>query len=308
MNKAYLAGLLVLAGASSAFAADMPVKARVAAVPYVQYNYILAANNQIILQAVGTHLDYAEYADGRTGLPAGAFMDGEKGWVPGVGLKLSVMSNWLFENAYFSAEGAYQKGNLDYKQQIAPGVIIGDIRGPAFNAHEAELNDFSLRFGKGFTINPNVMITPFAEYGYHRWVRHQGLPDETYQHQYVGGGVLLQVSPVERLVWSASAMVGSTFSAQIDVGAVPAVGLVGAQGIGLGSAVTWKVGTGLDYALTPNWHVSGDVSYMEFDYGKSADVNAGILFFEPRSTSKVTTAKLGIGYSWGGASAVVAKY
>jgi len=276
----------------------MPMKAP--PVPY--YNWILISNNQIIAQAVATHLDYAEYDDGRTGvgvvLPPGTFVDGEKGWAYGAGLKGSVMTNWIVDNFYFMAEGSYQKGTLSYMQGPALGVV--------FQNHNAEFDDFDLRVGKGFAVSPNAMITPFAEYGYHRWVRSVN-NGETYQHQYAGAGVMVQVAPVERLVWSVSGMVGSTFDAQLDVAAIPAAGIVGITGLGLGSDLIWKVGTGLDFAITPAWHVSGEATYTEFKYGASATVPQLGPGYEPNSTSKVWTVKLGVGYSWGAPGPVVAK-
>jgi hypothetical protein len=298
MNKGYFAGLLVLAGASSAFAADMPVKARVAAVPYVQYNDILAANNQIIVQAVGTHLDYAEYDDGRT-QPAGTFADSEKGWIPGIGLKVSAMGDWAVSNLYVAAEASWSKGTTGYFEGPAFG-------GPLNLSHHAEIVDAAFRLGKGFSVAPNFMITPFAEFGVHQWIRDLSpLNPETYQHEYAGGGLLIQYAPVQRLVLSANGMVGSTIDPKISIAANP--GINNALELGLGTALTWRLGGSVDYAITQQFHISGSVDYTEFKYGASArDPLTGI--YEPNSTSKVLVTKLGLGYSWGGSGAVVAKY
>jgi hypothetical protein len=299
MNKGYIAGLLVLAGASSAFAADMPVKARVAAVPYVQYNDILAANNQIMVQAVGTHLNYAEYDDGRS-YPPGTFVDSEKGWVPGIGLKVSAMGDWAVSNLYVAAEASWSKGHTSYFEP--PGVLGG----PVSLTHNAQIADAAFRLGKGFGITPNFMITPFAEFGFHQWQRDTSpMNGETYEHEYAGGGLLFQYAPVQRLVLSASGMVGTTIDPKISIAANPRINT--AVDLGLGSELTWRVGGAVDYAITPHFHVSGSLDYTEFKYGASArDPINGI--YEPNSTSQVLVGKIGFGYSWGGGDAVVAKY
>ncbi|MCL2715417.1 MAG: hypothetical protein FWD68_12730 [Alphaproteobacteria bacterium] len=75
----------------------------------------------------------------------------------------------------------------------------------------------------------------------------------------------------------------------------------------LGSGLTWKVATGVDCALTRNWHVSAEASYTAFKYGASARVpnlaDPGHGVMEPDSRTNVTMVKLGIGYSWGAPSA-----
>jgi hypothetical protein len=294
--------LLLAAAASPAFSADMAVKARVAPVPYVQYNPILDANNQIILQAVGTYLDYAEYDDGRAGagviLPPGTFVDSEKGWSPGIGIKASVMRDWFLGNDYLSVEASYSKGRTDYMQGPALGVV--------YQTHDAEFTDFAFRWGKGFAVSPNVMITPFVEYGYHQWVRSVNA-GETYEHQYAGGGVLLQYAATQALVLGASGFVGSTIDPNISIAANPGANLA-VDNLGLGTSLIWRVGGSFDYALTRAWHVSGSVDYTDFRYGASTTVPALGPGYEPMSKSFVTTAKLGIGYSWGAPGPVVAKY
>jgi hypothetical protein len=299
MKKSFLLAVSVICSAP-AFAADMPVKARPAPVPYVQYNDILIANNQISVSAVLTHLNYAEFDDGRFGdLPPGTFVDSEKGWVPGVGVKGSAMGNWVVDNLYVAAEASWSKGRTEYMQGPALGVI--------FQNHDAEFADVAFRLGKGFALQPNFMVTPFAEYGYHQWIRRVNF-GEVYRHQYAGGGLLLQYAPVQRLVLSLSGMVGSTFDAQIDIAAIPNNN-PDVNGLGLGSALTWRVGGAADYAITPNFHILGGIDYTEFKYGASVTVPALGPGYEPDSTSKVFVAKLGVGYSWGApAIAVVAKY
>ncbi|MCL2715419.1 MAG: hypothetical protein FWD68_12740 [Alphaproteobacteria bacterium] len=121
-----------------------------------------------------------------------------------------MMNDWLVDNGYFSGEGTCSAGHVNYTGYRLNAS--GDITSPSSQKNHAEFDDFSLRFGQGFAIGRYWMITPFAEYGYRRWDRKVN-EGETCRNQYGGTGVLLQVSPVERLVWSLSGMVGSTFGA-----------------------------------------------------------------------------------------------
>ena len=294
-----LAFIAVMATVVPAFAADMPVVLKATGSAPISTNEIVDSNNQIILQAVGTNLSYAEHSKydvllggGPGFVPQGGFLDGEKGWTSGMGLKLSFMNDRLFQNLYFSAEGSHTGGHTHYKGYLQENTGVPTT--PYSGSDSAKFNDFSARFGKGFAINPSWMVTPFIEYGYHHWSR--GVNDgETYEHQYVGGGGLIQVVPMSGLVWSTSAMIGSTLSPQIDIAAT--VNAPGTNGATLGTGMTWKVATGLDYAITPNWHVDAEVNYMEFKYGASGTLAGNI--YEPSSTSKAATVKLGVGYSWG---------
>jgi hypothetical protein len=291
-----VAALSTLTG-SFGLAADLPVKAAAPAI--VEENYIIESNNQISVDFVAPHLDYAEYGDGRLGTQTG-ILDTEKGWVPGVGGKLSVMNNWIFQNFYFAAEGSYAKGKTDYV-----GSVIGGVFGSVVTKDPAVFKDADFRLGKGFQLSPNAMFTPYFEYGWHQWVRTVNA-GETYTNQYAGVGGLLQISPGPKWVFSANGFVGSTIDPHIFIAANPGSNL--AIHTSLGTSVTYKVGLAADYAITRNLHVNAGVDFAHFNYGASpsvADPFAGFIW-EPMSKSFVTTAKVGLGYAWGGP--VVAKY
>ena len=299
-NKLWLASLVIAAGSSSVLAADLPVKA--AAAPVIVYNDIVDSNNQVILQAVATYLNYNEYDDGRFGGVPGTLLDTERGWVPGVGGKASVMQNWLVQNLYLSIEGSYSKGNTHYI-----GSIGGGAYGSFLATDGAKFSDVDGKVGKGFWVRPDVMITPYFTYGYHQWARAVNA-GETYTNQYAGGGVMLQYSPVSRLVFTGDAMVGSTVSPNIFIAANPGSNF--AVSTALGTSFIWKVGLGADYGITRNWHIMASADYASFKYGASATVFAPDALYEPMSKSNITTVKVGVGYAWGGPAVgpIVAKY
>ena len=249
----------------------------------VQPSAIVQSNNQIILEFVGPYLDYLEKG-GDYGTPTGK-LDSERGFVPGFGLKASLMNDWFFGNDYFEAEFSQSSGSTHYIGAFIGGGPYGSVK----TNNGATFTDLNFRYGKGFAIQSDFMITPFAEAGYHKWVRKVNL-GETYTNNYVGGGVLLQYSPFDSVVLSANAMVGETFSSHINV-----AGSFGFSAA-LGNSLVYKLGVSGDYAVTSYMHASLGVEYSSFKYGASALQPS--FFYEPHSTSNVATVKAGIGFTF----------
>jgi hypothetical protein len=283
---------LVFGLATTANAADMTKAPIYWAPPPFAENYIIESNNQIIAQFVSTYLNYGETADARNGgtPPAGSLMDTEKGWVPGFGVKYSFMGDLLVYNLYFELEFSSNYGSTNYiGGLIFPPTPYGSVT----MTDGATFTDFSNRLGEGIALEPNVMVTPYVEWGYHRWKRDVNL-GETYQHFYLGVGGLLQFSPFARFVLSGNGMVGYTISPWIDV--------AGPSGFSasLGSKPTYKIGLSGDYAIAPHWHASLGAEYTYFKYGETDIVPGpgGWYSWEPNSSSKVTTIKVGLGYAF----------
>src|SRR5262249_8156749 len=153
-------------------------------------------NNQISLDFAATDFDYLETDD------AGDPLDAERGWVvPGLSAKGSVMGKVLgISNIYASGRFTWVDGETDYK-----GSLIGGAYGSFLNTDRAEVWEGDFRLGKGVELGPSVMFTPFAAGGVRKWGRNLSGPSgyhEDYTHGYVGGGLLLQASPFDRLVLS----------------------------------------------------------------------------------------------------------
>lgn len=250
-------------------------------------NFIVESNNQIIAEFVDAHLDYAE--DGGAYGTLARLLDTEKGWVPGFGVKLSVMNSVFLDNAYFEAEFTRSQARTAYEG----GIIGGCGYGCVSNNDGAIFTDFHNRYGEGFALQPDFMLTPYVEWGYHRWNRSVNA-GEIYDDYYVGAGGMAQYAPLSRLVLSANAMIGGTVASRIDVNAV--TGLAPAWSDKLGNSLTYNIGGSADYGVTRSLHVNAGVDYTSFKYGPSPLQTSG--FFEPRSTTGVTTVKLGLGYAF----------
>ncbi len=252
---------------------------------------IKAANNQVAIQIVSTNVDYTETGNGRLGTTVGK-LDTETGGVPGYALSLSVMKDVWLGNDYFAAEYDHASGNTSYTGMPITGGVFGSLAGSS----GATLDNYRVRYGKGFTLDHEFMLTPYAELGNHQWERNVNY-GEHYAHDYYGAGVLGQYSPVSRLVFSADALFGKTAGSSITVN-----GGGGQNGFSgdLGNSTLYKIGIAADYAFAENLHGNVGVDYVTFNYGISAiyPLGGGFVGWQPDSTTHYTLVKLGIGYAF----------
>jgi hypothetical protein len=251
--------------------------------PSAGIDAIKNTNNAIGIQAISTYVDYTETVDGR-------ISNTEQGYVPGFALNISFMQDWLLGNDYLAATYSQSTGNTNYT-----GSYIGSSQGygSVKQASPAVLTDFSLRYGKGFVLNDQVMATPFIELGSHQWDRNLGSYQETYTNGYYGLGLLGQVAMTNAFVLSASALVGNTVNSNISITGSPYTG--GA----LGNSTIYRLGISGDYAFTKSLHGNIGLDYTSFSYGQSTPTRVGrYVYYEPSSTSQYITYKIGLSYNF----------
>ena len=276
---------------------------------------IKAANNQAGIQYVNTDVNYKET------LPDGTTADTENGHVPGFGLFVSVMKNLFLGNDYLQAQFTRLNGNTHYVGSLFVPAFVGypiGAYGSLGQSDGAQITDFSVRYGKGFVVNENLLITPYAEIGNHQWKRMLDTScavtavancasSEKYDNSYWGVGAMGQMSPATRWVLAANVFVGRTFSSSISgtgqnyaVGIPASTGTFGAQD--LGNDFLYKLGLSADYAFTKTLHGSIGVDFVSFDYGKSDlfSPNPAVspYAYEPDSSTRYTTLNIGLGYSF----------
>lgn len=293
MKLTNLALFLVLAALSRSALADIET--------------IKAANNQVGVQYVNTDVDYTEKIDGQT-------FDTEKGHIPGFGLSVSVMKDLFLGNDYLQASFTRLNGDTHYTGE---GVVAYPGFGSLLSNHHAQMTDFVARYGKGFVINDQLMMTPYGEIGHHKWSRALSFGaagsactnpcssgSEVYNNSYLGLGLMGQYTPLDKLVLTGNILIGSTFMSSISgsgIIAVPSLPLPsrGFSPQHLGSDITYKFGLNADYAFTDKIHCNIGVDYVDFKYGKSDLFRAGyVTEFEPDSKTNYTTVKVGIGYAF----------
>ncbi len=292
LNCAFCCAVLAMFD-GSALASDMLVKTSLDARAWM--NPILIANTQVGLSIVGQRVDYVETTatDPR--------FSSEAGWLPGLQLGVSAMgSAGPVNNIYFMGAFTWLHGQTDY------GASGGPVRS---GRSGADIRTLDLRFGKGFDIATDWMVTPYLGMGYRGWNRSLSNRfgpsgyDELYEHTYVGGGMLLQWAATERLVLSASGLLGTTSAPTMKVsynGGFP----VNPWTYNLGSSSIYMAGLSADYAITDKWHMNAGIDYLSFRYGASAVSPDGM--YEPDSRTPNWTVKAGFGYSFHKPSAVAA--
>jgi hypothetical protein len=262
---------------------------------------IKASNNQINIEAISTNVDYTETGDGRLGTQTGT-VDTETGHVHGHAISISTM--WGAGNEYFEGKYDHSSGNTTYT-----GALQGGVFGSVVGTSSAVLDNYSVRFGKGFIID-NVndqfeqtsevtdlfMLTPYIELGHHKWDRGVNY-GEIYKNNWFGIGGLGQYSPVRNFVLSANAMVGETFGSYITVNS--GGGLNGFSG-SLGNSTRYNFGVSADYAFMKHFHGNLSIDYTSFSYGISGifPVGGGYVGWEPNSKTNYTTTKVGLGYAF----------
>ena len=287
------------------------------AIAFAGIDDIKASNNQAGLQFISTNLDYKEkYPDGRTA-------DTEKGGMEGFGLSLTAMKDVFLGNDYLKAQFNRSTGGVDYLGSLGGGcyfvtcvAIAIDGYAPPYGSYgqknHAKVTDFSLRYGKGFELSDNLLMTPYAELGHHEWKRDLGntcvvgsLPDcassEKYRHYYYGIGALIQHSPTKNLVLTADGFIGRTFSSEISGSGTTYLytapgGFNSFSAQGLGNKSIYRIGVSADYAFTQHVHGNIGVDYVDFKYGKSDIFND--ITYEPDSKTSYTNIKIGVGYAF----------
>ena len=275
---------------------------------FADLNTIKSANNQVGIQYVNTNVDYSEKVDGQT-------VDTEKGHVPGFGLSVSVMKDLFFGNDYFQAQFTRLNGDTKYSGSLfAPGYVpmpLGYGYGSLKKDDGAQITDFSARYGKGFELNEQLLLTPYLEIGYHEWKRNLGNIDaittaphgsssEKYSNGYLGLGAMAQVSPIANLVLSGNVFLGRTIGSNISVKGIPYYYVINGPAEGsqaLGDSTIYKIGALADYAFSEKLHGNISIDYVGFDYGKSNDFTV-LHVYEPDSKTRYTTVKVGIGYAF----------
>jgi len=248
---------------------------------------IIVSNNQAGIQIISTNVDYTETGNGLFGVTGK--LDTETGSVAGSALSISAMKDWWLGNDYIAAEYDHSSGNTNYVGGLIgpPPTPYGSVVGTS----NATLINYSVRYGRGYVVNDELMLTPYVELGGHGWNRGVNF-GETYTNHYYGVGALGQYSPVSKLVFSGNVMLGRTFGANIDVNGV----FSGA----LGNSTLSKVGVTADYAFDQNLHGNVGIDYTSFNYGISAlyPIGGNTVAWEPDSKTKYTMVKIGLGYAF----------
>ncbi|MER2519292.1 MAG: hypothetical protein ABTQ34_01235 [Bdellovibrionales bacterium] len=242
-------------------------------------NDIYASNNSIEFRVGGHHLQYRETVNSQT-------LDTENGWMPSIGGGVSFLMrkrpNSIWNNVYARLDTQFAFGNTDYDGSLQPSGM------PYRNTTKSQINDINFKAGYAFPLGGMAMVIPYAEFGYHYWLREMtGVYGYTehYDHTSIMAGALLQYSPFSRWIYSLSVQGGTTMSPQMRTGGVD---------YDLSERAAWATEGRVSYAVTARTEVFGVAGYNEFSYGKSAVQTSGS--YEPDSKTREVKTFVGVAY------------
>jgi hypothetical protein len=224
----------------------------------------------------------------------GAQLDKETGSIPGFDAKFSVMRDiWGISNVYAAVRYAYSSGTVTYNGALLSGQ-------PYVGNSGATINDVEVELGKGFLINPDLLITPLIEGGYRDWQRDVQGPggyNEDYSNGYIGVGVRGDLALNDRLVLTGKLGLAATLGPSMTAsgGALAAEGLPPTT-YSLGNTGLFQVGVGADYLLADRIHLYGGLDYSHFGFGASNVNEFGL--FEPSSTTSDFTIRIGFAFGF----------
>jgi hypothetical protein len=139
---------------------------------------------------------------------------------------------------------------------------------PAVGVSGATIQDYELRFGRGFATGQDWLLTPYLSLGGRHWRRELGVNTtadylEVYNHYFLAAGALVQCVPEEPWVLSGNVSFGRLISPTIDD---PPDGLNKAS---LGATPLLRLGLEADYRSSAYLHLFGGLDYSYFAYGQS---------------------------------------
>jgi hypothetical protein len=259
---------------------------------------IVRANNEVGAGATGTLMNYQEHIN-----PGPS--DIESGWMPGFDVKYSVMGDYfssLPRNLYFAVHYQYASGGIAYHGAIQR--LAGSI--PADSTDNATTNRVVARLGEGFSLAPDMMLTPYLAGGYQDWSRNiaatSQAPEsgEFYSTGLVGAGALFQYAPTTRLVLGADAEAFATVGGGMTPTTYPG-NLLGSAGFGTSGEE--RIALNADYRVIGSWHLYGGLNLTHFNYTGGALGTAQIRGLtltgrEPSSSTNLFGMDLGVAYAF----------
>lgn len=211
---------------------------------------------------------YQEHIKGQT-------FDQESGWLSTFDGSASYMSprNHIF----IEGNIRYTKGNDSYTSRYIVSHTGNNVV------------DGSLKLGKGFQINSQLLVTPFITYGHRYWNRKLSYT-ENYNMNFAGAGIEADYQVTPNLIVSGQGMGGSTFDNSLNT---PGTRVT----YNLGNEPIVQASLSANYRLLKNWYAFSRINYNYYRFGQSK-VNARYQTFEPNSTTQEASIDFGIRYTY----------
>jgi opacity protein-like surface antigen len=227
----------------------------------------------------------ASFLNYKEEVPSPYLPDSEHGFLPsfagGVSILGSGQARDFTNNLYFSIDGSVTVGEATYN-----GAYLATPLTPLqSNTHET-IWTVDGKLGHAFVINPIMMLIPYVEVGYRYWDRNLGGGQvEDYQHADTLGGLMVQVSPINRLILTGYGSAGTTLGSRMTTEG---------DSYSLTDSGIYKIGAKVGYDLTQRVEVFTTLDYDAFRYGQSSVQPDGT--YEPTSKTEDSTVRVGLSY------------
>ena len=236
-------------------------------------------DNGVWLSAGTSLLGYQEYIP-----PSDGLSDSEHGWLTSAAAGASTLlggeGHGLANNLYLAGEGSISFGNANYN-----GAYINSSV-PLHSTTNETITTIDGKIGKGFALADSAMLIPYVELGYRYWKRDLGGGQvENYQNFDTLGGMMLQISPIDRLLLSVYGSAGTTLAARMQSPT---------DDFNLGNAGMYKFGGKIGYGLTQHIELFTTLDYDHFRYAQSPILSDR--YYEPSSQTSDTAWRVGLGY------------
>lgn len=242
---------------------------------------IRASDRAVEFEAGASKLRYGETNSGLT-------FDTESGWMPSFDAGLTWLTapsdKWWWSNIYLHTDIQATVGDTHYS-----GALNTIPPTPIQSTTHDQIYTVSGRFGRSFTLADGIMLTPTGDLGFRAWQRKltgTGGYVEHYNNGEFMGGLLLQASPIPKLVLSLSGEGGTTFSPYLKTSI--------AGTLNPGTSAIWKFQGKIGYAITPKFEVTTSAGLQGFGFKQSPVNQFGA--YEPSSYTHQLTIMGGLAY------------
>jgi hypothetical protein len=250
---------------------------------------VISANREIGVSFEPSLIAYREYV-------GGAIQDSEHGWIPGVGLKASIIRNSLgITNLLLNVSYDFNSGSSNHHSKSLTGGSSLSYDAP-FRS-----NDISFGIGKGFLPTSRFLVAPQVGFEYREWLRK--LPEallairENYTFWGPGAALNASYNALHGLVLKARVGAEYTISPTNATIGNPATHVPNLT-LALGNRPVWQAELGVDGAITRSVHAFTDIAYSHFGFGKSAIARFGNGGTELEPASVTDLARVRVGLAW----------
>ncbi len=276
---------------------------------------ILAVDNSLSVSYELTRFDYGEPSNDCIFVGAcpstAKYLDLETGYRRGGKAALSYMGSllgaggdWYARASYRFIQGAAAYSGYGLPEPLPPAGLSSSL---VSATSDDSVYDLSLRLGKGFSAGESWMFTPYVLGGYHHWLRKLDAGtsssfDQIFSNGYIGGGEMVQVAALDRLVLTADASAAAQFRSSLAAepsASYQALGYASRYIFDMEGGPLVDAGAEIDYRLWRKLHVFAGFDWSHASYRQSQIIAVGAGdYMQPESITTMASWSVGLRQSF----------